>query len=208
MSEEVRDKAGDYTLLRDYMNEHYAAPRHQQTLRVQSLALLSSASAVIFSQGILNSTKPNVTLVYGVGLLVIALVALLLNSHFHRANRYHVEVARRARKAISKEIAAASDELESPASKVRVDPNKIGEAVRLVFEEDFKHLRDGAKYQAAFVRVLNGTESKIKIERLLNSLMHLVPVLVAVGGIVLLGLNERVRDAAATVAHWAYRLVQ
>lgn len=191
----------DYTLLRDYMNEHYAAARHQQALRVQSLTLLSALAGVLFSNGILHYGDELVAWTYGVGLLIIALAAIFLNSHFHRANRYHVEIARRARNAMSDGLKAATHKTDSYLhpyhDEVRLDPNLIGGAVRIGWDESGIHrvMEEDSIYYNALRGKIDGTKtSERQIEKMLNNGMNLVPYILAVGGIVILVLNKDVRS--------------
>jgi hypothetical protein len=59
-------------------------------------------------------------------MLLLAALCLYQNTVFHRANRYHVEVARQARKQIT-------NVLKGGASLAQNDPNLIGEVVRSNF---------------------------------------------------------------------------
>ena len=109
--------------MRDYMNEHYAAARHHQTMRLQMIALLVSASATIFVAGVRWITIPLVPALFGMTLVLLGILCLVLSSTFKRSNRYHVEIAKRTREQITTVLAGGT-------SHAIHDPNLIGRAVR------------------------------------------------------------------------------
>jgi|EndMetStandDraft_6_1072998.scaffolds.fasta_scaffold72111_2 hypothetical protein len=165
-------------LLRDYMNEHYAAARNQQMMRLQAMALYVSASAILFVQAVLHYTNHVAGYVIGAVMLLLAALCLYQNTVFHRANRYHVEVARQARKQIT-------NVLKGGASLAQNDPNLIGEVVRSNF---------GIKLtDDVFEKCLNEAsqdrlpKSSFKVEGWLHRSLFIIPVLIGLGGIVLIG---------------------
>jgi hypothetical protein len=193
--------ARDTALLRDYMNEHYAAARHQQTLRVQSLALLFSASNLIFIQAILNLDRkfqiPQTVYfvesgaIMGFSLISIAIVSWYFNKHFHQANRYHIEVAKRARNTYRDQILLQS------GTKIKSeieDPNLIGEAVRLVFENNLPKCKWGDAYKEELANVKDhGKESKLKLGELLHRTLYAIPLMIGSAGCILLVLTFLIR---------------
>jgi len=111
-------------------------------------------------------------------MLLLAALCLYQNTVFHRANRYHVEVARQARKQIT-------NVLKGGASLAQNDPNLIGEVVRSNF---------GIKLtDDVFEKCLNEAsqdrlpKSSFKVEGWLHRSLFIIPVLIGLGGIVLIG---------------------
>ncbi len=165
-------------LLRDYMNEHYAAARNQQMLRLQGMALYVSASSILFVQAVLSYPNRFAGYVIGAVLLLLATFCLYQNTVFHRINRYHVEIARQARKQVTKILSGGM-------SLAQNDPNLIGEVVRcnlgvrLKDEEFERQLNDAHKGLLA--------QSTIKIEGWLHRSLFPIPILIGLAGLVLVG---------------------
>jgi hypothetical protein len=164
----------DLRLIIEYMNEHYAAARHHQTMRMQMLAIFSAAASLLFSRGVTGAAPARGIL--GITLLLIAALSSFLNHRFSKANRYHVEVAKRARDAISSELSSENktDEISNP--------NVIGKAVRLMeaagegfSDKQYKEACDGEL----------SVRSK-KIEPQLVWALNALTILVAIGGLFLI----------------------
>jgi hypothetical protein len=170
-------------LLFGYLNEHYAAARHHQTMRLQTTALITSASAVIFAQGIIHAKNAFVTNTFGIALICLAILSLYFNGNFHRSNRYHTEVAKRSRDTLAEIV---KDTTIAP--EVR-DPNLIGEAVREVEASGERYSDE--RYQKALSAVKSGVNRKHpKVENRLNSVLQIIPFGIAAAGIFLLLLHN------------------
>src|SRR5262245_18123351 len=103
----------------EYLKEHYAAARHQQTLRAQATAFVIAISGVVFSAAIQQISKPEAAAWLGVAMVLLGLINSILISEFSYANRLHVEVVKWTRR-----ILAAPDKQFSD-----IDPNFIRECV-------------------------------------------------------------------------------
>ncbi|WP_417681264.1 hypothetical protein [Roseibium sp.] len=163
-------------LLRDYMNEHYAAARNQQMLRMQGMALYVSASSILFVQAILNFRNDFAVYTIGGVLILLAALCLYQNLVFHRTNRYHVEIARHSRKQITKILSGGS-------SLAQNDPNLIGEVVRSnrglrLDDEEFEHQLDCAVRKTL-------KKSNFKVESRLHRSLFAIPVIIGFAGLML-----------------------
>jgi len=165
-------------LLRDYMNEHYAAARNQQMMRLQAMALYVSASSILFVQAVLHYPDRLAGYVIGAVLLLLAILCLYQNTVFHRANRYHVEVARQARKQLTKI-------LNGEVSVAQNDPNLIGEVVRTSFGKELSDNDFEKRLNEAQQGLLE--KSQFKVEGWLHQSLLTIPLLIGLAGLILIG---------------------
>jgi hypothetical protein len=161
------------------MNEHYAAARHHQTMRLQSMALIVTASATIFVAGVKWAPFPLVPAFFGITLVVLGCLCMLLNATFNRSNRYHVEIAKRAREQITKVLEGGS----SPAAN---DPNLIGRAIRNLGggETDDNKFEEELRAVAADP---NRKGPKFAVEASLHVALRWIPWLIILAGLLLAG---------------------
>lgn len=191
-------------LMKGYMDEHYAAARHHQTLRVPTLAFLASAAVVLFTRALElsegNSQNSFAGWYIGWGIIALGLFALIANRVFHRSNRLHSETAANCRKIIALY-------LESPECRTRLDsqtadPGWVRKAVEKAmskhanpkFEDVLRAAPIPIVEEAGSEKDSDGKKDRwlegLKIGQKLSLTFDLVPFLMLVAGFFLLFVNR------------------
>jgi hypothetical protein len=168
-------------LMIEYMNEHYEAARHHQTLRAETAALMTAAATFLFGKAF--SKSPTYPVDYlGYALLAVGMIAFVANRRFHGANRLHSETATVCRKLLAKTTGENDPVWVREAVKRAM--NRVGHNPKLddVLEAAEEIKREKAELIAA------GKQAKKppKIEDVLSIIFDIVPLAILAAGILVI----------------------